>query len=165
MPVTQPTEVAAAVLPLPSAALLALSPDDALLAVCSGTTLQVYSTQSLMAGSSTASIELALPQSVVQLAWRPGAAAECAALLVDRSIQLLDLASGAAPAVLAAAAGLPAACIAWSLDGSLLAVGAAKQVVLYVAGPAGVVGGWRQAAAVRALSNEVQDDDQELQVI
>lgn len=164
MAATSPAEVAAAVLPLPGAALLALSADDALLAACSGASVRVYSTRELMAGSATALAEVSLPQAAVQVAWRPGAAAELAALLADGSIQLLSLASGAAPAALAAAAGLPAACLAWSPDGARLAVGAGDEVGIYAAAPGGVVGGWQQAAAVRVLSTEVQDDDQELQV-
>jgi hypothetical protein len=155
------------VLPLAGPALLFLSPDAALLAACSGATVHCHSTQQLLGGSTQALAEQQLPQVVVQLAWRPSAPAECAALLADGSIHLCSLSSGAAPAPLQAAAGMPASCLAWSPDGSRLAVGAGDEVSVYLA-PAGAASegadSWQQAAGMRVMSQEVQDDDQQLEV-
>ncbi len=147
-------------LPLPGTALLSLSPDEALLAACLGSTVHIYSTQQLLAGSTTELAQRCLPAEVLRLAWRPGpAAGEFAALLGDGSTHLGSL-TGSGTAPLAAAAGLPAACLTWSPDGTKLAVGAGDEVAMYA--PEG--DSWRQAAALRALSGEVQDDDQQLQV-
>lgn len=163
LPSTPAAGVAAAVLPLPGAPLLALSPDEALLAACADATVHVFATQQLLAGSVAEVTQRQLPAKVLQLAWRPGSTTgEFAALLEDGSIHTGSLASAAPPAPLAAAAGLPAACLAWGPDGGRLAVGAGDEVGLYV--PEQGSDSWRQAAAIRVLSNEVQDDDQELQV-
>jgi hypothetical protein len=155
------------VLPLAGPALLFLSPDAALLAACSGATVHCYSTQQLLGGSTHALAEQHLPQEIVQLAWRPLAPAEYAALLADGSIHLCSLSSGAAPAPLQAAAGMPAACLAWSPDGCRLAVGAGDEVSDYLA-PAGAASegadSWQQEAGMRVLSQEMQDDDQQLEV-
>lgn len=160
LPPTPAGEVAAAVLPLPGAALLSLSHDEALLAASVGHTAHIYSTQQLLAGSAAELAQRQFPADVLRFAWRPGSAAgEFAALLADGSTHLGSLAaSGSTP--LAAAPGLPAACVAWSPDGAQLALGAGDEVVLYAAEG----DSWRQAAALRVLSNEVQDDDQQLQV-
>jgi WD40 repeat protein len=125
----------------------------------------VYSTQQLLAGSTSALADLQLPQDVLQLAWRPGATAEFAALLADGSIELASLAISPTPIPLAAAAGMPATCLAWSPDGGRLAVGAGDEVAIYAPEQASdVLGNWQQGASMRVLSNEVQDDDQELLV-
>lgn len=160
LPPTPAAEVAAAVLPLPGAALLSLSPDEALLAAAAGSTVHIYSTQQLLAGSTAKLAQQLLPGEVLRLAWRPGSTAgEFAALVADGSTHLGSV-TGSSTAPLAAAAGLPAACLAWSPDGAQLAVGAGDEVALYVAEG----DSWRQAAALRALSGEVQDDDQQLEV-
>lgn len=154
--------LAAAELPLPGGVLLFLSPDEALLAACSGPTVRFYSTQALLGGSSSTA-ELAqrtLPAKVLRLAFRPGAPAEFAALLAGGAVLLGSLGSAAPPVQLAAAQGVPATCLAWSADGSRLALGAGDEVLLFTHAD----GSWCRSAAVRVASQEVQADDQSLQV-
>ena len=147
-------------LPLPGAALVFLSPDEALLAVCSGHAVRVYSTQQLLAGSTVELMQLRLPGKVQRLAWRPGSAVgEFAALLADGSTHLGSVTTSSS-ALLAAVAGLPAACLAWSPDGTQLAVGAGDKMKLY----ATEGDSWRQTAVLRALSCNAQRHDQQLQV-
>lgn len=168
LPPLNAKEVVAAVLPLPgaSAALLALSANCSLLAVASGSAVHIYSTQQLMTGDTAALAVRRLGGEVVQLAWRPGEAAdEFAVLLADGSLLLGGLASGdvgAAP--LAPRPPSIIRCVAWSPDGSRLAVGAADQVLMYAAPTNGGGGGWRQTAAVRVLSIEAQDADMLVEV-
>lgn len=162
LPPLAAADVAAAVLPLPGGALLSLSPDAALLAACSGPTARFYSTQALLGGSAAELAQRTLPADVLRLAFRPGAPGEFAALLAGGAVVLGSLGTAAAPSQLAAAAGgSPATCLAWSPDGSRLALGAGDDVVLL-----GLAedGGWQHTSAVRMLSQEVQADDQSLQV-
>jgi len=160
--------VAAAVLPLPGAALLSLSADGAVLAACSGNAVHCYSTQQLTAGSTAALAQLGFPAEVVQLAWQPGSSQYTyAALLDDGTVHLGSLAgssSSGGPAPLAAARSTHVNCLAWSLDGQRLAVGAEDQVLIYAPGSSGGADSWRQVAAVQVLSADVQDDEQQLQV-
>ena len=62
-------------LPLPGASLLSLSPDEAVLAACTGATVRVYSTQQLLNGSTAELAALQLPARVLRLAWRPASPA------------------------------------------------------------------------------------------
>ncbi len=147
-------------LPGHEAALLALSSDSGLLAAASGNVVHIYSTQQLMAGAKAPLAERQLPGTVVQLAWRPGpAASEFAALLADGSLLLARLASSdVGAAALAPAPPGQISCLAWSPDGSRLAVGAADQVLVYAA-PGGGSDSWRQTAAVRVRSLEIQEEE------
>ena len=153
--------MAAAVLPLPGAPLLALSADDALLGASSGATLHAFSTQRLLSGDAAPLATVQLPATVTKLAWRPGAAAEYAALLDDGSVHLGSLGSGAPPAQLALPGDAAASGVAWSPDGGRLVVGAGEHVL--VLAPSGG-GAWQASAAVQVLSSEVQGDDMQLAV-
>lgn len=161
---------AAAVLPLPGAALLSLSPNEAVLAACSGATARFYSTQQLLEGSTAELAQRQLPADVLRLAWQPGTHGQFAALLASGAVLLGNLGSAEAPAPLAAAAGVPATCLAWSLDGRQLAVGTGDEVLLFTSsGDSGAVPdvqeAWHRAASVRVQSGEMQDEDaQELEV-
>lgn len=147
-------------LPGHEAALLALSSDSGLLAAASCNVVHIYSTQQLMAGATAPLAERQLPGTVVQLAWRSGpAASKFAALLADGSLLLARLASSdVGAAALAPAPPGQISCLAWSPDGSRLAVGAADQVLVYAA-PGGGSDSWRQTAAVRVRSLEIQEEE------
>jgi hypothetical protein len=163
LPAADIARVCSAVLPLPSTAggtvpLLAISHDEALLAICASNTVDVHSTQRLIDRSATTPLRtLQLPSSATQFAWQPSAVSSIgafAALMQDGTVVSGSMDNACAPKPLQGAPGLAAA-VAFSPDGASLAVGHGDCVS--VCGfPAGGV-----RFTLRVLSQEVHDADVE----
>ena len=141
-------------LPIPGAPLLALSPGGALLAVCAGPALRLYSTAQLLEGGAGPPLrQHQLPAPATQLQWRPAAAAADGAAadplelaLVTQAGAALLSARGAVPAPFGAAPP-DTRCLAWSPDGAALAFGHGDAVTFHTPATGA-------AASVRVVSQD-----------